>query len=138
MSMRMTSALIFLLGLLAVQAPISGKAAPKTSTCETSQNLAGTCFVVHGRLSIANGNPSFRIWPIGTKRMLGVLDGTGKGSPEDFDSLNLPPKVEERMSSHPDETYIFGDFTVCPFDEERPGWMRNVCIAHADHLVVRP
>jgi hypothetical protein len=41
-------------------------------TCQSDPDLVGACFTVHGRLSAFNGNPTFRIWRIGTKRYLGV------------------------------------------------------------------
>src|ERR1700754_4715838 len=42
------------------------------------------CRTVHGRISAANGNPSIRIWVVGTKRMLGV------GSQDDLSLNDLP------------------------------------------------
>src|SRR5271168_1800554 len=46
--------------------------------CKSSPLIVGQCLTVHGRLSQANGAITVRIWPIGTSRYLGVLDGDGK------------------------------------------------------------
>jgi hypothetical protein len=42
------------------------------SHCSDRRDLVGACFTVRGRLSVYNGNPSVRIWPIGTTRLLGL------------------------------------------------------------------
>jgi len=52
--------------------------------------------------------------------------------------LRLPPGIERRFRRDLDQTYVIGDFTVCPFSQERPGSMQDVCIAGADHLVAVP
>ena len=36
--------------------------------------IIGDCFEIHGRLSLYNGTPSVRLWPVGTKRLLGVRE----------------------------------------------------------------
>src|SRR5499427_6788103 len=43
-------------------------------SCRARTDLVGKCFPVHGRLSVYNGTPSIRLWPIGSKRLLGVID----------------------------------------------------------------
>jgi hypothetical protein len=30
---------------------------------------------------------------------------------------------------------VFGDYEVCPLAKDRPGWMRDVCVESASHLV---
>jgi hypothetical protein len=55
----------------------------------TTRAPGGECFWVRGRLSAANGNPTFRIWPIGTHRMLGVLGHQAMGT-----SLTFLPMCE--------------------------------------------
>ena len=37
----------------------------------------------------------------------------------------------------PDHSYIFGDFTICPLEPDRPGFMRDVCVVAAKNLVVQ-
>jgi hypothetical protein len=121
-----------LAGLLAV----IGIARAASNPCRTNPQLVGRCFVVHGRLFVANGNPTFRIWRVGTKRILGVNQSThaAEDDPRDF-----PPEIRRFI---PDKVWdigdLYGDYTVCPFTQERPGWMQYVCIASATHLALAP
>jgi hypothetical protein len=46
--------------------------------CATSRKVVAACYMVHGRLSLGNGNPAMRMWKIGTTRMLGIYDGNFK------------------------------------------------------------
>jgi len=115
------------------------RAAEQGPPCEKRPDLVGACFVVHGRLSFYNGNPSFRIWRIGTKRILGVSDWQIIGDESaELANLRLPPDIQKRLQSDIFRTDIFGDFTVCPLSVERPGWMQDICIAHAENLVAKP
>jgi len=87
------------------------------------------CFTVRGRLSVANGAPTFRLRPDGTRRVLGVFGGDADAASPTV----LPPKVRAAMTpAAPGElTPVIGSFRVCPFAPERAGWMRPVCIAEA-------
>ncbi len=85
--------------------------------CTANPNLTGKCFVVRGRLRAYNGNPTFRIWLAGTKRLLGVT-GAHPG-----DDPIMPPDLGVTFDHD-----LYGDFKVCPFTPERPGVMRRVCI----------
>lgn len=95
---------------------------PAYGACKTDPDIIGACFTVHGRLSIWNGTPSLRIWRIGTKRILGVHNEI------------LPEAVAHRMGW---DVEAYGDFTVCPFTEERPGEMQMVCIESAENVVYK-
>jgi hypothetical protein len=81
-------------------------------------------------MNYSNGTPSVRIWRVGTKRILGVseqrfrLDGF----------CNLPPDLAGKLSW---ETDLFGDFTVCPLTEEKPGRMQMVCVESGANLELR-
>lgn len=74
----------------------------ETSSCRNDPRVIAVCFNVRGRLSNWNGNPTRRIWVIGTKRMLGLRDGT-----------ELPAALEKSLSDFDHEVY--GDFEFCPF-----------------------
>jgi hypothetical protein len=106
----------------------AGNAASAKSNCENDPLLVGKCFWTHGRLSAANGNPTFRIWPIGTHRMLGV--NAPSGSDQD-----LPPKVRRRLPADAFRARLIGDFRLCPFTRSRPERMQFVCIAGATRTV---
>jgi hypothetical protein len=103
----------FTLSMLAA----AGQANPP---CKANPNLAGKCFVVHGRLRAYNGNPTFRIWPAGTKRLLGV---TGEHPGEE---PILPGDLKPGFDHD-----LYADFEVCPFTHETPGVMQRVCVESA-------
>jgi hypothetical protein len=85
------------------------------------------CMKRHGRLSSQNGIGR-KIWLIGTTRMVAIDSGTG----------NLPAAVDRYLDmASPDHSYIYGDFTICPLEVDRPGHLRRVCIAAAEKLVVQ-
>jgi hypothetical protein len=77
-------------------------------SCKEHPMLSGPCFKVRGRMSFYNGEPSARIWPLGTKRMLGISEG--RFCLEDY--ANAPTELMRQLTW---ETAMFADFTVCPF-----------------------
>jgi hypothetical protein len=83
---------------------------------------------VHGRLFAANGAPTFRIWVVGTHRILGVHDDDAEaGRPVGYPDCLRPHIGFEKN--------LYADFTVCPVAPDRPGRMRPVCIESASNLV---
>jgi len=97
-----------------------------------SAQAGAACFWIHGRLSAANGSPTFRLWRIGARRILGVRDG------EDESAAMLPAPVRALVTPDAFQVDVFGDFQVCPQTPERPGRMRMVRIAGARRLIARP
>lgn len=89
------------------------------------EKLAGGAFQVHGRLSLYNGNPGFRIWIVGTKRILGVAE-----SPQE------QPLMPEKLFELARENFVFGDFTVMPLTKDEPGVMRKVRVIRAERIVI--
>jgi hypothetical protein len=96
------------------------------SGCKANRALVGSCFVVRGRLSAYNGSPTFRIWPIGTHRLLGVVPSE--------DQRSLPAELRGVASFDHD---IFGMFTFCPFTANRPGIMQFGCVEAVRNVHVR-
>jgi len=84
-------------------------------------------FEFHGRLSVYNGNPMYRIWIIGTKRLLGIRGG-------DLDEADMPKELEQLFT----KTFvrIYGDFTVTPIDTYKKGTMQTVRIDAVKNLVI--
>ena len=104
------------------------------SNCARTPLRAGECFTVHGRLTTCTGIPNARIWIIGTKRILGVMDA--KGHPNG-DHL-LPQGLEDEMfSATPCSKAAYGDFTVCPLTPSQPGLMQEVCVVSAAKVSLR-
>jgi hypothetical protein len=136
---------IFLIAILVILSGMTfaaqvAKARDTEGVCRLSPALVSACFVVHGRLSLYNRNPAFRIWRIGTNRMLGVL-ASDRSDPEGPDML-IPRAVQSllyKSLSYKDEmaTGVYGNCSVCPLTKDFSGAMQMVCIAGAKDLVAR-
>jgi hypothetical protein len=118
-SARATLALSFLLLPVVLDAADTG-----TSSCRNDPRVIAACFQVHGRLSNWNGNPTRRIWVIGTKRMLGLRDGT-----------ELPAALEKSLSDFDHE--VVGDFEFCPFTPAKSGVMQVGCLAKVSSYQIK-
>jgi hypothetical protein len=103
----------------------------ETRKCKGNPQVVGACYVVHGRATFGNGTPALRIWPVGTKRMLGVTAAPGAVDADD----PICPKNMMRFDSNVEG--IFGDFEVCPFTPKRAGSMQMVCVQSATKLFVK-
>lgn len=93
-------------------------------SCLDNPEIVEACYETRGRVKFYNGTPSFRIWKVGTNRLLGLVPSEHEIAPQNLARYLSPSNV------------IFGDFLVCPFTEERPGHMQYVCIEKATNLRV--
>lgn len=83
--------------------------------CRKGGVPSDSTFTFRGRMIGYNGNPTYRIWPVGTNRLLGV-----RGSC--LDALDLgewTPYLDNEL---------WADFTVSAVTPQRPGVMQFVCI----------
>ncbi len=99
----------------------------KNKSCKDHPQVTGPCFKIRGRMAFYNGAPGVRIWPVGTKRILGVrerLEGYDHVQKELFKKLTF-------------ETAMFADFTVCPLGDDEPGVMRMICVESAENISIR-
>ena len=118
--------------------------------CKTPEN-ASLCYWTHGRLSVYNGNPTYRIWKVGTRRILGVFNGPAHFPPKtDADNENpeFPPELDRayELDNRRHKTVTgymwtvtpdtFADFEVCPLEPERKGEMQAVCIESACRIQI--
>src|SRR5690348_17907438 len=72
---------------------------------KTPEN-ASLCYWTHGRLMVYNGNPSFRIWKTGTRRILGVFNGPSHVPPGTLEDEEPVDRKSTRLnSSHPSISY---------------------------------
>jgi hypothetical protein len=99
-------------------------ASERSWRCAEPIRAVEACRRVHGRLQATNGSPSFRIWVVGTKRILGVAGDEGHEL--------LPPGLRQEVGL---ERIIYGDFEVCPVTPMRPGEMQRVCVNSGQRLV---
>lgn len=134
--------------------PPSGKASQGSATrrvaCKTPEN-ASLCYWTHGRLVVANGNPTLRVWKVGTQRVLGVYSGPSHFPARtiaDDESPELPQELEKayeadyrrwKQSDAQDYEFprIFADFEICPLEAEKKGKMQSVCIESAKKILVQ-
>jgi len=101
---------------------------------KTPQNAA-ECYWMHGRLQEYEGTPAYRLWNIGTKRLLGIYSGPSSYHGQlsiDNEDPEFPPNVRKLIHSGP--VQVFGDFEICPLAPERAGFMRPVCVESAKKL----
>jgi hypothetical protein len=134
----MRYALISTLALCAVAAQAVPQTTPKRKIpCKTPEGAA-SCYWTRGRLSIYNGNPSLRVWKIGTKHLLGIYSGPSTFPPrtsEDSENPELPANLEN-LDGALDGGEIFADFEVCPLRPEHPRQMQPACIESAKNIFV--
>ncbi len=64
-----------------------------------------------------------RIWPVGTKRLLGYADGALK--------CGFPQGVMDTLAAG---HQVYADIVVRPVTESRPGVMQFVCVAAAHNI----
>lgn len=108
------------------------------------------CYWTHGRLSAYNGNPTYRIWKIGTRRVLGVFNGPSHFPPRiaSYDDDVFNPEFPTTLDSANKVSHnrwkwgwppdVFADFEVCPLEPERENEMQAVCIESAKNIFVQP
>jgi hypothetical protein len=134
------------------------KTSPKSSLdgrgrkipCKTAEN-GSLCYWTHGRLSVWEGTPPFRLWKIGTRRILAVLNGPSRYPPptdQELENPEFPSELDRAYEvdnrRHKKATGImwaipppvFADFEICPLEPEHKGWMQDVCIESAKNIFV--
>jgi hypothetical protein len=99
--------------------------------CKENPKVVAACYSIHGRLEFGADTVRYYLWPVGTKRMLGVTAGPRL---DDADDPILPSDLKRSFS---DVEAIYGEFEVCPFTLEREGAMRLVCVESAKKLVFK-
>ncbi|MBN2317476.1 MAG: DUF4431 domain-containing protein [Acidobacteria bacterium] len=97
-------------------------------TSDISREAAAGSMQVHGRLSVYNGNPSCRIWIVGTKRILGIHEFE-EGCP-------IPAELQQVLDEDIDNRLIYADFVVQPLTERKDDVMQMVRFESAENIVV--
>jgi hypothetical protein len=110
--------------MLSFDSSLGEKSEDSKKPCNNINGIIGDCFTFEGRASLFNGNPSLRIWRIGTKRILGVYEIVNETTGEE-------PCIPENLKKAIDNNFaveVYGEFTVCPLTKAEPGVMQTVCV----------
>ncbi len=87
-------------------------------------------------MALYNGSFSFRIWVIGTHRVLRIVDAKG----DKFDDIGeLPTSLARRLEPYQSDLFrprVFADFRVCAFTRSKPGVMQSVTLAGARNILI--
>lgn len=116
--------------------------------CKTPEN-ASMCYWTRGRLSLYTiGLPTYRIWKVGTNRILGIYSGPSTYPPrtdEDY-LVEFPANLqrvfdleyERNVKLKIDTPWyigdVFADFEVCPLEPDKPGYMQHTCVESAKNI----
>ncbi len=103
-------------------------AAAQEAITEVQNEPIGKPFRVHGRLSVYNGNPSCRIWIVGTNRILGIHEAE--------EECPVPPILFQVLKEDINDRLIYADFVVSPLTEYKEGVMQFVKVESAENVVV--
>ncbi len=119
--------------------------------CKTPGN-ASLCYWTHGRLSIYEGTVPYRIWKIGTHRLLGVFSGPSHYPAVTDDDVFNPELPAELLDAYEADNQrlkretgtmwaipppVFADFEVCPLRPEIKDERQPVCIESAKNIFVQ-
>ena len=107
--------------------------AASTAAASEARAPAGQCQWIEGRLTLGNGTPAFRIWPRGTRRLLGVTNARFDSEAADVIPANAARYLRENRTDR-----LWGRLLVCPLAPDRTGWMRPVRLAAARGLSRAP
>jgi hypothetical protein len=88
-------------------------------------------------LMLHMGAPAFRLWKIGTHRMLAIWSGPSvdfAGGAGGNEHPEFPANIQRVF--RPSENGIFADFEVCPLEPEKANVMQAACIESAKNIFV--
>jgi hypothetical protein len=134
--MKIVRRVLILATLGAISIALAEEPPKRAIACKTPA-IAGSCYWIRGRLREGNGNPSYRLWKIGTHHILGIYSGPSVDRWSlDSEAPEFPPNVQ-RVYNVKQYVSVYGDFEVCPLEEEKPGEMQAACIENAKNVVVK-
>jgi len=95
------------------------------------------CYWTRGRVRVGNGTPSYRLWKVGTNRLLGIYSGPSVDRYSlDNEDPEFPANVQRVWQTRIGHS-LFADFEVCTLEPERPGFMQAACIESAENIFVQ-
>lgn len=93
--------------------------------CKRNPAVVDKCYWTKGTLKIWSGSPEVRISVAAPRRVLGVMD---------IEDPIMPDCLHKLLDLNNE---IRGEFLVCPFEPERAGHMRMVCVDEVKSVVVK-
>jgi len=130
-----------LLVVLVVGAAIAAATPPqdpatRTIPCKTPEN-ASLCYWTRGRITLGAGTPAYRMWKVGTKRLLGIYSGPSVDRhSHDNEDPEFPTNVQQVWKNRIGHT-LWADFEVCPLEPKRSGFMQASCIESAKKIFIQ-
>jgi len=121
---------VALLAIILFVADQHGALCESSPKCKGNPKIVAACFSIHARANLGADSVPIYLWPIGTKRRLGV---TGGATLDD----SVEPIYPQNLHFDSPDDAIFGYFEVCPFTSEKKDHLRLVCIESATHLTVK-
>jgi hypothetical protein len=128
--------LVCIVALYVLQLGAQKHTSKRTIPCKTAAN-ANECYWTRGRLRTGNGMPAYRLWKVGTNRVLGIYSGPSVDREGlDNEAPEFPRNIQTIFDSHQHPT-IYADYEVCPLEKEQPGSMQAACIESAKNILVK-
>jgi hypothetical protein len=133
---QMSLPFLFGLVLFASALNVSARTDPERTIQRKTQAIAKSCYWTHGRLGAGNGTPAFRLWKVGTNRLLGIYSGPSVNRIESLD--NEGPELPDNLliKFRPYQNRVYADFEVSPLELEKPHHMQAARIESAKNIVV--
>jgi hypothetical protein len=120
----------------AIAAAPPQEAATRKIPCKTPAN-ASMCYWTRGRVTLGAGTPAYRMWKVGTKRLLGIYSGPSVDRlSEANEDPEFPANVQRVWQTRIGHT-LWADFEVCPLEPERAGWMQAVSVESAKNIFIQ-
>ena len=126
-------------------APQQNAAPQRRIPCKTPEN-ASMCYWTRGRLYPTTGSGAWKMWRVGTKRIVTIFNGPSGFPPRNQEEVWNPefpanlerayraevPRLERLKQFMPDWAYAV--FEICPLEPEIPGASQAVCIEGAKNI----
>jgi hypothetical protein len=125
--------------------PQQSTTAQRKIPCKVPEN-ATMCYWTRGRLQVTEGAGAWRMWKVGTKRIVDIYSGPSIFPPRTQEEVRDPefpanlerayraelPRIERLQQATPD--VVYADFEICPLEKETPGASQAVCIETAKNM----
>ena len=93
---------------------------------------ANSCFTIHGRAHLYDGDGQLRIWHVGTHHDF-EPDSSSWAKVQSWLEAGVKQSDETRYASPVSMLYLFADFLVCPTEPFKAGSVQKAKIVSASH-----